>query len=145
VKDLVRTTSFGSVVRHALVASTLGLSLAQSACGTTAAPAATTVDIRGAWDVVAVAGSAKYPQTMHVSSEDLATGKFSGTDVGSGLTFTVTGSLSGSVATFDVTDGSYTSHDTATISGSGLGLTMTGTFTDSKNQGGTFSGTRTAR
>ena len=94
-----------------------------------------------------VANGVQYPQTIHITTEDPSTGKFSGDDVGSGLTFTVTGTMSGSKATFVTTEvgGAYTAHDTATITpaANGSRMTMKGTFHDSNNTSGTFTGTRT--
>lgn len=102
------------------------------------------IDLRGSWDMVAVAGGVNYPQTMHLTTEELSTGKFSGTDVGGGVDFTVTGSVSGTSATFVTTSGGYTSNAKSTVSGSGAALTMTGTFTDTNGASGTFTAKRTS-
>ena len=88
------------------------------------------IDLRGNWDSVSTVGSAKYPQTIHITKEDFSTGVFSGTDVGGPGVFIVKGTTSGTSATFSTQYGSYKSIGTVTVTGSGDSMTMTGTFTD---------------
>ena len=110
----------------------------------TAASASTTIDVRGSWSEVATTQGANYPQTVTFTTEDFKTGAVTGTDVGGGSTFTVTGTLNGSTLTTDTTEPGYTSHAVATIKRNGSTLTMSGTFTDSAgHQGGTFTATLT--
>lgn len=132
------------VGRGAAVVTTIGLALGQLACASSAPAPVGAVDVRGSWEMVASADGSRYPQTMRIQSEDLTTGKFSGSDVGGGATFVVTGSLSGAAATFLTSGGGYTSNATARISGSGLNATMAGTFTDSNHRSGTFTAKRTS-
>jgi hypothetical protein len=102
--------------------------------------ASTTFDIRGDWDELATVGLSQFPQTLHITSEDLATGAFSGTDVGpDGTTFTATGTLTGAGVTFTSTGGKYTSHATGTVTGTGTALQMSGSFTDSNGSNGSWS------
>ena len=130
--------------RAAAALAAIALALGQLACGPSAPAPAGALDVRGSWEMVAIADGSQYPQTLRIQSEDLTTGKFSGSDVGGGATFLVTGSLSGAAATFLTTGGGYTSNATARISGSGLNATMAGTFTDSNHRSGTFTARRTS-
>jgi hypothetical protein len=94
------------------------------------------IDLRGSWNSVSTVGSAKYPQTIHITSEDFSTGVISGTDVGGPGVFVVKGTTSGDRATFSTQYGAYKSIGTVTITGSGDSLTMTGTFTDTNGARG---------
>jgi hypothetical protein len=94
------------------------------------------IDLRGSWDSLSTVGSARYPQTIHITSEDFSTGVISGTDGGAGSVFVVKGTTSGNTATFSTEGGGYKSIGTVTISGSGDSLTMTGTFTDTNGARG---------
>ena len=92
--------------------------------------------------MVAVADGVQYPQTMHVTTEDASSGTWSGDDVGAGLTFTVTGTLSGHDFTSVTTGNGYTSNAKGTITQSGSSWAMSGTFTDSNHRSGTFTAKR---
>ena len=127
-----------------LAALVLVLTLGLTGCGSPPSTSAKPIDIRGTWDMVAIAGTSRYPQTMQITSEDFITGALAGTDDGAGLTFKVVGSISGANATFTTTNAGYTSHSKATVSGSAGTLTMAGTFTDSNKTSGTFTAQRTA-
>jgi hypothetical protein len=124
----------------------LVLSFGLAGCGSTAKEP---FDIRGTWDMIAIAGTSQYPQTMQITSEDFTTGAVAGTDVGAGLSFTVVGRVSGSDVTFTTANAGYTSHSKGTVGpiGStmlpGNTLRMSGTFTDSNQTSGTFSALRT--
>ena len=93
----------------------LVLTLGLAGCGSTPSTASQPLDIRGTWDMVAIAGTSQYPQTMHITSEDFTTGAVTGTDVGAGLTFTVVGTISGGDVTFTTTNAGYTSHSKAAV------------------------------
>lgn len=112
------------------------------ACGSTSHAAGAALDLRGSWDMVAVADGVEYPQTMHVTVEDSSSGKWSGDDVGAGLTFTVTGTLSRNDFTSVTTGNGYTSNAKGKITHSGSSWTMSGTFTDSNHRSGTFTAKR---
>jgi hypothetical protein len=101
------------------------------------------MDIRGSWDEVASVGTATYPQTLTITSEDFSTGALVGTDFGDQKLFTVVGTISGTDVTFTTTAGSYTGHSTGKVAKSGDTMTMSGTFTDSNNSSGTFTAKRT--
>jgi hypothetical protein len=122
----------------------LALTLGLAGCGSTPSEASKPIDIRGTWDMTAIAGTSQYQQTMHITSEDFNTGGVAGTDVGAGLTFAVVGTVSGVDVTFTTTNAGYTSHSKATVmdTGSNMGLPgtlrMSGTFTDSNKASGTF-------
>jgi hypothetical protein len=134
------------IVRRPLlvVAAAVLVVVTQVACGSTAPAPKTALDIRGSWDMVAVADAIRYPQTLHVADENFSTGTFAGTDVGPDQTYTLKGSISGADAIFTTTGGGYTSNATAKVSGSGIALTMAGSFTDSNQKSGIFTATRTA-
>ncbi len=73
----------------------------------TAASASTTIDVRGSWSEIATSQGAQYPQTVTWTTENFSTGALTGTDVGGGATFTMTGTISGSkITTHLVEDGS---------------------------------------
>jgi hypothetical protein len=113
-----------------------------SSCASTSHAAGAALDIRGSWDMVAVADNVQYPQTMHVTNEDTSSGKWSGDDVGAGLTFTVTGTLTGNDFASVTTGNGYTSNAKGKIRQSGSSWTMSGTFTDSNQRSGTFTAKR---
>ncbi len=109
------------------------------------ASASTTIDIRGSWSEVATTQGANYPQTVTFVTENFATGAVTGTDVGGGASFTVTGTISGSTLSTDTVEPGYSSHAIGTIRNAGGTLTMSGTFTDSAGHAnGTFTATLTA-
>jgi hypothetical protein len=101
------------------------------------------MDIRGSWDEVASVGTATYPQTLTITSEDFSTGAIIGTDFGDQKLFAVVGTISGSDVTFTTTAGAYTGHTTGKVVQGGGTMTMSGTFTDSNNSTGTFTAKRT--
>ena len=101
--------------------------------------AAGPVDVRGHWDGYSHVGSAKYHDTVDFKSEDFSTGKISGTAIAG--TYTAAGSVSGTTVKFDLATKGYTSHFTGTVSSDGKKIS--GTFTDSYHQHGTFSFNRT--
>jgi len=101
--------------------------------------AAGPVDVRGHWDGYSVVGTAKYHDTVDFTSEDLSTGVISGTAIGG--TYTAAGTVSGSTAKFDLATTGYTAHFTGTVSPDGI--VLSGTFTDTNGQSGTFSFNRT--
>ena len=88
---------------------------------------------------------AQYPQTVTWTTENFSTGALTGTDVGGGATFTMTGTISGSkITTHLVEDGvpSYTSDSVGIIDNAHNQLTWSGTFTDSAgHEDGTFTAT----
>ena len=101
--------------------------------------AASPVDVRGNWDGYSVVGTAKYHDTVDFTSEDLSTGAISGTAIAG--TYTAAGSVSGNTATFDLATTGYTAHFIGTVSADGK--VLSGTFTDTNKQSGTFSFNRT--
>jgi hypothetical protein len=118
------------------------------------AHASTSHDLRGTFAVVVCPGQVsgtctlnKYPQTWTITSEDLNSGAFSGTGVGTGeenkgQKFTVSGTISGETLNVTGVEGSYTSNTTATISADNN--SFTGTYSDSSGGKGVESGTRTS-
>jgi hypothetical protein len=121
------------------------LALTLAACGSSSSPqvAKTTLDIRGTWDEVALVGPAQYPQTLHITTEDLFHGTWSGNDVSpNGQTFGVSGTIAGSNITFTTTASGYTSKSQGHVVTSGATWTMSGTFSDSGHLSGTYTATR---
>jgi hypothetical protein len=100
------------------------------------------VDLRGSWDMLAIAGTSRYPQTLEIATENFSTGEITGIDIGAGQTFTVVGTVVGATAKFTTTGGGYTSNAKATVSQAGGSLTMSGTFSDSNQNSGTFTAQR---
>ncbi len=101
--------------------------------------------MRGSWAEIATSQGANYPQTVTWTTEDFSTGAMTGTDVGGGATFTMTGTIDGAkITTHLVEDGdpSYTSDSVGIIDHAHNVLTWSGTFTDSVgHQDGTFTAT----
>ena len=101
--------------------------------------AAGPVDVRGSWDGYSVVGTAQYHDTVDFKSEDFSTGAIAGTAIAG--TYTAAGSVSGSATKFDLATAGYTAHFTGTVSPDGKKIS--GTFTDTNGQHGTFSFNRT--
>jgi hypothetical protein len=100
------------------------------------AQASGTYDLRGTWETSSVIGGG-YTGTFEITSMDLATGSFSGT--GDGTTFVLKGTETGASVKFTQSEGSYVSHDSATVTQKSGKLEMTdGTWHDSNGSGGTF-------
>ncbi len=106
------------------------------------------LDLRGTWVGESHVGSAVYPQDWHITEENLATGAFSGTDVGTGssagVTLSMTGSVSGSTFHLVASGGGYSSNSTGTITSVNGHLVARGTFQDSHGVSGTWLETRAA-
>ena len=99
------------------------------------------VDIRGVYDATSHVGAAAYPQTWHVTQENLTTGAFSGVDTSEVGNFSIVGKVTGSSLTVTVSQGTYVSRGTATLTVSGGRVHMAGTFVDSNGTRGTFAAT----
>ena len=100
--------------------------------------AADPVDMRGSWACVASVGSTRYPQTIKITSENFTTGRIAGTDVGGGMTFRVTGTVTGNRFTMVVSKSGYTSRSSGTVRGTLPHLSFSGSFSDSNNARGPF-------
>jgi DNA-binding beta-propeller fold protein YncE len=101
--------------------------------------AAAPVDVRGTWDGSAVTTIGSFRNIVTFTTEDFTTGSVTGT--ANSATYTVKGSVSGSIATFDSATKGYSSHSIGTVSADGK--TMTGTFSDTNGRKGTFLFART--
>ena len=121
----------------ALVAGLLG-----GAADASTTRAAGQIDVRGVWDAPSHVGATSYPQQWHITSENLATGAYSGVDTSPVGSFSLSGTVSGSRISTVASESGYTSHGVGTISGSGLALKVTGTFTDTNGTKGTYVATR---
>lgn len=100
-----------------------------------AAHAAAQYDLRGTWDTYGTGGG--YSGTFTVTTMNRSTGAFSGT--GDGSVFELKGTESGSAVSFTQSEGSYVSHDRATLRRhNGLLEMVGGTWHDSNGAGGTF-------
>jgi hypothetical protein len=115
----------------------------EKSSSSTAAPP----DIRGKWNMVAVANGVSFPQQLAFPTES-ASGAVTGTDTGTGgasttSVFAATGTLRGNTLTLTLTLASihYTSQSVGTIAGTGNSRTLSGTFTDSNNAHGTYTAT----
>jgi hypothetical protein len=100
------------------------------------------IDLLGDWDWVSYVGTIQYPQIVHFEVQDLKTGRFSGTDVGAGRTFTFTGRIVGATFVMETDGGGYHATSRGVVRGTSPNLVMTGTFTDSNNAVGTFTAYR---
>ncbi|HYO41832.1 MAG TPA: hypothetical protein VES19_01430 [Candidatus Limnocylindrales bacterium] len=101
--------------------------------------AADPVDMRGTWACVATVGSARYPQTIRIKSENFTTGRISGTDVGGGMTFDVSGTVTGNRFAIVVSRSGYSSRSSGTVGGVLPHLSFSGSFRDSNGARGPFS------
>ena len=97
------------------------------------------VDMRGSWACVAEVGSARYPQTITITSQSFTTGRIVGTDVGGGMTFNVTGTVTGNRFAMVVSRSGYTSKSSGKVGGVSPRLSFSGSFTDSNRARGSFS------
>lgn len=103
-----------------------------------ASAASPTYDLRGTWTVSGTNGGAA-SGTYDFTQMDMSTGAFSGSAVVSGIAFSVSGTESGSTATYDLTESSYTAHDTLPLSELPDGhVGGDGSFTDTNGSTGTF-------
>ena len=108
------------------------------------AHASTTVDIRGTWDGRSMTAGGTYESTIVLTDENFATGEVVGHGQGNGYTWPEHITLTGNH--YESTDGpydqlpSYVGHSTGTVSDDGN--TITGTWTDSFGQSGTFTNRR---
>ena len=103
-----------------------------------AAAASGRYDLRGVWDTYGTGGG--YSGTFTVASMNLASGAFSGT--GDGTAFVLKGSETATAVSFTQSQGSYVSHDAATVVMRAGKLAMiSGTWHDSNGSGGTFTAT----
>jgi hypothetical protein len=115
------------------------------------APAAATpstvgapTDIRGVWNVLNAYEGVLYTATMHVTSENLPSGAFSGTITSPVGVETIKGKVLGTTMTFTINLGTATEKGTAGVSTTGARLRIQGTFTNSNGRPGTIIATRTS-
>lgn len=96
--------------------------------------ASPTYDLQGSWIVgTAVANGSVTGSngTYTIASMDMSTGAFSGTAVVDGIDFAVSGTESGSVATYTLSENGYIAYDTLSLGVLGDGnIGGSGTFTD---------------
>lgn len=122
--------------RAALVCATAVLALL--AGPSIASAASPTYNMLGSWTVSGTGGGAA-TGSYDITQMDMSTGAFSGTAVISGTGFSVSGTESGSTATYDLTESSYTAHDTLPLSVLPDGhVGGDGSFTDTNGNSGTF-------
>jgi hypothetical protein len=115
------------------------------------APAAATpstvgapTDIRGVWNALNAYEGVFYAATMHITSEKLSSGAFSGTITSPVGVETMKGKVSGTTMTFTINLGTGTEKGTAGVSKTGAKLRIQGTFTNSNGRPGTIIATRTS-
>ncbi len=104
----------------------------------------TNVDIRGTWPMECVVGTDRFPQTLRILTQDAVSGAVEGDDVGGGMTFTVTGTVTGDSVVLEIVlvGGSYVSDHEMLVSGSGVNLSMVGPFSDSNGSAGSCEANR---
>jgi hypothetical protein len=104
--------------------------------------AQTSFDITGVWDCCGAGGA--FPSSWTLTALDQSTGEFSGTGSGGAYTWPTTGRIEGNSLT--ITTGpynelpSYTATWTATLAADGQ--SMTGSWSDTNGQSGTFTTTK---
>ena len=106
--------------------------------------AASPVDMRGSWACVSTVGSTRYPQTVRITSENFTTGQITGTDLGGGVTYGVSGTVTGNRFTMHISGGGYSSTVNGTVTGVLPHLSFTSSFSDSNHTTGSFTGQMTA-
>ncbi len=103
------------------------------------ARAAVQYNLTGTWDTYGTGGG--YSGTFTITKMDTATGEFSGT--GDGTTFVLQGNETGTAVSFTQSEGSYISHDDATLDlNNGKIEMVNGVWNDSNGAGGTFTASK---
>jgi hypothetical protein len=103
--------------------------------------AATPFDLQGSWDCCGSGGAA--PQTWNIATTDLNSGQVIGSGVGGSLTFDIRATANGDQITYSASYNelpSYTATWTGTIAANGR--SMSGTWSDTNGQSGTWIATR---
>lgn len=109
----------------------------------TSALAAAHPDMRGTFYVIAVDGGASYPQYWIITSENLQTGAYSGTDSSTTTSnpgYTLSGVVTGTSFTTNTATGGYRSTGHGTLTGNAGSFQVGGVFSDTNNTTGTFTG-----
>ncbi len=115
------------------------------AAATRTTPTGSPTDIRGVWNVLNAYSGVLYVATMHISTENLSSGAFSGTITSPVGTETLTGTVKGTRLTFTVDLGSGAERGTAVVSGRGVKTKIDGEFSNPSGGHGTIVATRTSR
>jgi hypothetical protein len=99
-------------------------------------------DIRGTWNALIGYADSLYSEPLQISTENRATGAFSGTITSPVGAETVKGTLAGTTMSFTISLGNATDQGTATLSPSGSTLRIRGTFSSPAGGQGTIVATR---
>jgi len=99
-------------------------------------------DIRGTWNAISAFSGAVYVETLHITTEHLSTGTFSGTVISPVGVETMTGTVQGTTVSFVISYGSGTEHGTAAVTTSAGTLRMQGGYTSPTGASGTILATR---
>jgi hypothetical protein len=101
-------------------------------------------DIRGVWNALNAYDGGLYSATMHITHENLSTGKFSGTITSPVGPETMKGTVTGTTMTFTIHLGTGIEKGTAGVSKTGAKVKIQGTFTSPSGGQGTIIATRTS-
>jgi hypothetical protein len=117
-----------SPVRQLFAAAIVFVCLVLGGIAATALGGGGPVDIRGVYVASPQVGSTAYPQTWHVTRENLSTGGFRGVGTSGSSRFALAGRVTGDSLTVTLTQGSHVAHGVATLTVSGGKVHMTGTY-----------------
>ena len=101
-------------------------------------------NIRGVWNTLNAYEGVLYQATMHINSENVSTGAFSGTITSPVGVETIRGTVLGTTMMFTINLGTSTQKGTAGVSKTGTKTKIQGTFTNANGQQGTIIATRTS-
>ena len=99
-------------------------------------------DIHGTWVVLESFGGNVYPESLHITAENLSTGKFSGTVTSPVGVETITGVVVGTTLSFSITLGSGADRGTATVSRGATTQRIQGVFSNPEGGQGTIFATQ---
>jgi hypothetical protein len=117
---------------------------APRAGATPTTPTGTPTNIRGVWNVLDAYDGALYTATMHVTSESLSSGAFSGTITSPVGVETISGSVTGRSMSFTIGLGRGTERGSAAISKTKTKVRIQGVFSNTAGGDGTIAATRTS-
>jgi hypothetical protein len=117
---------------------------ARAAATPTSAVAGAT-DIRGVWNALNAFSGVLYVATMHIETQSLTTGAFTGTMTSPVGVETMKGTVSGTAVTFTLTLGSGSEQGSGVVSKSGSKVKIHADFSSPSGAHGTIVATRTSR
>lgn len=101
-------------------------------------------DIHGTWIVLESFAGTLYPESLHITAENLSTGTFSGTVTSPVGVETITGVVVGTTLSFSITLGSGADRGTATVSRGATTQRIQGVFSNPQGGQGTIFATQSS-